>query len=204
MEEAENKSTGSAEAVQPDFLTTNATLQSGEQITMRPMRPDDVVGFTEYLTGLSPASRRRFGPHLHDQATAEAICAALAPTDILRMIGTVPHNGGERIISYILLKHGVWDGDRKRYEMLGIPLYPDTDSTLAPSVADDYQNQGVGSLMMEHLIQSAKKLGRQRIVLWGGVAEANLRAVHFYTKWGFRKVGEFDTGENNHDMILDL
>ncbi len=203
MEEVENKAPGSAEA-QPDFLTTSVTLQSGEQITMRPMRPDDVAQFTEYLTGLLPPSRRRFGPHLHDQATAEAICAALDPNDILRMIATVPHNGGERIISYILLKHGVLDGDQKRYEALGIPLHPDTDSTLAPSVADDYQNQGVGSLMMGHLIQSAKKLGRQRIVLWCGVAEANSRAVHFYTKWGFRKVGEFDTGENNYDMILDL
>jgi hypothetical protein len=42
------------------------------------------------------------------------------------------------------------------------------------------------------------------MVLWGGVQERNLRGVHYYTRWGFRKVGEFWTDKNNHDMIADL
>jgi len=187
-----------------DFLTAPSTLRSGERITMRPLRPDDAIRFSAYLAGLSAQTRSRYGPHPFDRATADTICSALDPTDILRMIATVPSAGDERIISYVLLKNGVLDQDRERYTALGIPLDPATDGTLAPSVADDYQDQGVGSTMMGHLLHVARAIGMKRIVLWLGVQATNERAVHFYTKWGFRKVGEFYTDKNNYDMILDL
>ena len=187
-----------------DFLTATASLRSGERITMRPLRPDDAVRFGAYLAGLSEQTRSRYGPHPFDQTTADSICAALDPADILRMVATVPRDGGERIISYVLLKRGVLEWDRERYAALGIPLAPATDGTLAPSVADDYQDQGVGSTMMGHVLNVARALGMKRIVLWLGVQATNERAVHFYTKWGFRKVGEFYTDKNNYDMILDL
>jgi ribosomal protein S18 acetylase RimI-like enzyme len=186
------------------FLSATAMLRSGEWITMRPLRPEDAIRFGAYLAGLSAQTRARYGPHPFDQATADAICAALDPADILRMVATVPSDGDERIISYVLLKNGVLDQDRERYTALGIPLNPATDGTLAPSVADDYQDQGVGSAMMGHLLQVARAIDMKRIVLWLGVQATNERAVHFYTKWGFRKVGEFYTDKNNYDMILDL
>ncbi|HZO87999.1 MAG TPA: GNAT family N-acetyltransferase [Chthonomonadaceae bacterium] len=192
------------DALAPELLTATARLPSGETMVMRPLRSDDAARFGEYLCGLSEQTRARYGPHPFDQATADAICAALDPTDILRMVATVPRDGGERIIAYILLKLGVRESDGRRYAALGLTLDPATDASLAPSVADDYQNRGVGSAMMRHLLQVARKLGRKRIVLWDGVQATNARAVHFYTKWGFRKVGEFYTGINNFDMILDL
>lgn len=192
----------------PEFLTASASLRSGERITMRPLRPDDAVRFGDYLSGLSQETRSRYGPHPFDQATADAICAALDPTDILRMVAvleqTGERNGEANILSYVLLKQGVLEDDRKRYEALGIPLDPATDCTLAPSVADAYQDQGIGSLMMRHLLKVAQALRLKRVVLWCGVQATNARAVHFYTKWGFRKVGEFYTDKNNFDMILDL
>jgi GNAT superfamily N-acetyltransferase len=197
-------STPSSETPLPDFLSTVASLPSGEQIIIRPLQGDDAARFGEYLLSLSAATRARYGPHPFGQATADAISATLDPTDILRMVATVPRKGEERLIAYILLKMGVLDSDRQRYENLGIPLDPTTDCTLAPSVADDYQNQGVGSVMMRHLLQVAARLGRKRVVLWAGVQATNDRAVHFYTRWGFRKVGEFFTDKNNFDMILDL
>jgi GNAT superfamily N-acetyltransferase len=187
-----------------DFLTATAALRSGERITMRPLRSDDAARFGAYLGGLSAQTPSRYGPHPYDHATADAISAALNPADILRMVATVPRDGGERIISYVLLKNGILEQDRERYEALGIPLDPATDGTLTPSVADDYQDLGVGSTMMGHILDAARVLGRKRIVLWLGVQATNERALHFYTKWGFRKVGEFYTDKNNYDMILDL
>src|SRR5207245_2263314 len=121
---------------------------------------------------------------------ANEICSTLDPTDILRMVAVLSYGGEERIIAYMLLKMGILEGDRQRYKNLGMALDPASDSTLAPSVADDFQNQGLGSLMMEHLLAIACVLGRKRTVLWAGVQATNDRAVHFYTKWGFRKVGE--------------
>ena len=84
-------------------------------------------------------------------------------------------------------------------------LHDETDCTLAPSVADAYQSQGLGSLMMQHLLGLLPRLGRQRMLLWGGVRADNPRAVHFYTKFGFQRVGDFEAGgTNNYDMIADL
>ncbi|MCX6379210.1 MAG: GNAT family N-acetyltransferase [Armatimonadetes bacterium] len=188
----------------PTSVYSVEALPSGEPVTLRPLQSDDSERFTEYVLNLSAETKSRYGPHPFDRATAEAICETLNPKEMLRMVATVSHNGEERIIAYVLLKMSVLDGDRKRYEILGIPLHSETDCTLAPSVADDYQNQGVGSVMMRHLLNLAPQLGRQRIVLWGGVQAPNERAVHFYTRWGFRKVGEFLTDKNNYDMILDL
>lgn len=187
-----------------DFLSASVVLPSGETAALRLLQSDDAVRLGKYLLGLSAETRARYGPHRFDQETANAICATLDPNEILRLVAVVPENGSERIVGYFLLKMGVWDGDRKRYEARNIPLHEDTDCTLAPSIADDYQNRGLGSLMMRHLLNLAPKLGQKRMVLWGGVQATNDRAVHFYTRWGFRKVGEFVNGRNNYDMILDL
>jgi diamine N-acetyltransferase len=184
-------------------LTAIAMLRSGEAMTMRPLRADDAARFAAYLGSLSEQTRARWGPHRFDPETAHRICGTLDATDILRVVGTIPGDEEERIIAYVLLKMGVWDDDRERYVNRGIPLDPASDATLAPSVADDYQNQGVGSLMMGHILEVAGALGRRRVVLWGGVQATNDRAVHFYTKWGFRNVGEFWTDKNNYDMIRE-
>jgi GNAT superfamily N-acetyltransferase len=73
-------------------------------------------------------------------------------------------------------------------------------------VADAFQNQGVGSLLMARLIQIARRLGCKRMVLLGGTQAANHRAVHFYQKHGFRTVGTFEwpAGCDNYDMLLEL
>ena len=56
----------------PEFLLASASLVSGEQIMMRPLRSDDAARFSDYLRGLSQATRARYGPHPFDQAAAEA------------------------------------------------------------------------------------------------------------------------------------
>jgi len=188
----------------PEFLTTTARLRAGEPLTLRPLHPDDADRLASYFSGLSADTRARYGPHPFDEQTARAICASLDPMDVLRMVASISNDGEEGLIAYALLKLGILEPDRQRYEKLGIRLDPESDGTLAPSVADDYQNQGVGSRMMQHILEVAPRLGRRRIVLWYGVQATNERAVHFYTKWGFRKVGEFYTDKNNYDMILDL
>jgi GNAT superfamily N-acetyltransferase len=185
-------------------LTTSARLRSGEPVTLRPLRAEDAVRLGEYFRWLSEETRARYGPHPFDQATADAICAALDPTDMLRMVAVTQESARERIIAYVLLKRGAWEADRERYAKLGIPLDPATVSALAPSVADDYQNQGVGALLVKHVLDISRALGEKRVVLWGGVQATNERGIYFYNKLGFRKVGEFFNDKNNHDMILDL
>lgn len=188
----------------PDYLTTQTITRTGEPLLIRPLQAEDAERLGVYFAGLSPESRSRYGPHAFDQETADAICANLEPHAMLRFVGVLSSEAEGDFVAYVLLRDGVLKGDSERYEKLGIPLHPETDCTLAPSVRDGYQNRGVGSLMMNHVLDSAKRLGYRRVVLWGGVQSTNLRAVHLYQKFGFVKVGEFYNGKDNDDMILDL
>jgi GNAT superfamily N-acetyltransferase len=191
-------------------LTAQAVLRSGERLQFRPIQRGDALLLGAFLQGLSGTTRSYWRPHPFDQETADRICADLNPAEMIPLVGTlgagVSHQSqtNETIAVYCMLKLGIRDADAQRYQALGIPLDPDTDATLAPCVADAYQNQGVGGLLMEHVFRVARADGRSRMVLWGGVQERNLRGVHYYTRWGFRKVGEFWTDKNNHDMIADL
>jgi len=191
--------------VHRDQVSSSAVLASGQRVYFCPLCADQAAELGAYFTGLSQATRRVYGPHPFDQETADSFCAALDSTDTLRMLTWVKEEGVERIVAYFVVKLGVRAGERRRYEALGLVLHGETDCTLAPSVADAYQSQGLGSLMLQHLLGLLPRLGRRRLLLWGGVHTDNPRAVHFYTKFGFRRVGEFKAGgTNNYDMIADL
>ena len=186
---------------QPDLVSSSEMLASGQQVYFRPLCANQAAELGAYFTGLSQAIRRVYGPHSFDQETADGFCAALDSAHTLRMLAWVE----EKIVAYFVVELGVRAGDRRRYDALGLALHDETDCTLAPSVADAYQSQGLGSLMMQHLLGLLPRLGRQRMLLWGGVRADNPRAVHFYTKFGFRRVGDFEAGgTNNYDMIADL
>jgi GNAT superfamily N-acetyltransferase len=189
----------------PAPFSKEIRLASGGPALLRPLQRGDAAVLGRYFLGLSEATRRMYGPHAFDQETADRICAELDSSQALRLLATLGSGETEQAIGYFILVFGVLEGDRKRYEKLGIALDQDSDCTLAPSVADAHQSAGLGSLMMEHLRWIARECGRQRMVLWGGVRQDNPRAVHFYRKFGFAEKGEFMVGEvNNYDMIAPL
>jgi len=71
----------------------------------------------------------------------------------------------------------------------------------------EYIGKGVGSALMKESIREGKERGFNS--LWLGVWEKNERAIKFYEKWGFKKVGEhvFMLGQdiqNDITMELDL
>jgi GNAT superfamily N-acetyltransferase len=168
--------------------------------------PQDAQILGQYFLGLSDATQQLYGPHPFDQATADALCAQIDYADTIRLIATIGAGDGEQVIAYFILILGAREEEQERYNSLGLPLDSRTDCTLAPSVADAFQNQGVGSAMMRHLILVARRLGRRRMVLFGGTYATNHRAIHFYQKYGFGKVGTFEhpQGVYNHDMLLEL
>jgi len=154
----------------------------------------------EYLNSLSAESRSRFGPHSFDRETIAAIC--LNPQAITKRHVA---ESGDRIIAYMLLQPGLLEADRNRYGSRNIFFDENTTITFAPSVADDFQNSGIGTKMFNVLLNEAKNKGYKTIVLWGGVQANNTRAVHFYEKHGFQHMGSFWHDEkDNHDMILLL
>ncbi len=74
-------------------------------------------------------------------------------------------------------------------------------------VCKEWIGTGVGGLLMQTCIQAARKLGGD--ALWLSVWQKNPRAIAFYKKWGFVKVGKniFQIGsdlQNDDFMQLDL
>ncbi|MCC7264054.1 MAG: GNAT family N-acetyltransferase [Candidatus Latescibacteria bacterium] len=189
----------------PALISKPIQLSSGEPALLRPLQRDDAHRLGPYFINLSAETRRLYAPHAFDQETADRICAELDSSQALRLLATRGSGAAEEVIGYFILVFGVHEGDRKRYEQLGIGLDGTTDCTLAPSVADVYQSTGLGSIMLEHLYQIARNCGRKRMVLWGGVRQDNPRAVHFYRRFGFVEKGQFPAGGvDNYDMIAPL
>jgi RimJ/RimL family protein N-acetyltransferase len=56
------------------------------------------------------------------------------------------------------------------------------------------------------MVEIARLFGQGRIILWGGVHAENLRAIKYYEKLGFERVGSFTTGDgiDCYDMMFKL
>ncbi len=190
----------------PHLAAAEFRLRSGETGLIRPLAASDGQRLGGYFTSLSAETRRRFGPHGLDQQTADDLCADIDVSQVLRMVAVLRGPSAEDVIAYFILMFGVTRWERERYAGQGITLEDARDCTLAPSVADAYQNVGLGGIVFSHVAAIARRLGRARMVLLGGTQVTNARAVHFYVKQGFRTIGAFEypDGVGNYDMLLEL
>ena len=175
------------------------TARNGDHFELRLLKPADLEMLSEYFLSLSDYTKMLYGPHPFDRETAEKLCVEEDPT-VLRLVTVERRDGRERICSYFILFLKLRPGDASRYP----DLPPEGVCSLAPSVRDDLQNTGLGSLVMAELVELARSLGMRRMILCGGVQARNVRGYHFYQKWGFTKVREFPTQLINYDMIREL
>ena len=186
--------------------TAEVVTPNGLHFVIRPLDSRDSLNLGAYFLSLSETTRNWYGPHPFDQTTADRLCAAIDPAHTIRFIGTLPHEG--QVVAYFILHLGVYQNEIKRYGRHKVKLNPQEDCLVAPSVADAYQNQGLGTLVMRHTIDVARHLGRRRMLLMGGVFIANQRAVHFYRKMGFQTLGTFAKPRRpdrpSYDMYLEI
>lgn len=76
------------------------------------------------------------------------------------------------------------------------------------TVAPEFQGQGYALLMLEALSQWAR--GRQAQWVWLEVRQSNVRAMHVYERYGYRRVGErknyypADPGQREHGIVMSL
>lgn len=153
----------------------------------------------DYLQKLSPESKGRFGPH---PFTKEGIIEKYQDEENYKLF--IAAFKDEEVIAYAIIKRGWINFDEQR--LLSYGLSPQfSDCTLAPSVADDWQSKGVGSVFLEYIIDHLKSIEHiKRIILWGGVQSTNKKAIGYYKKFGFKKLGDFEHNGNNFDMMLEL
>jgi GNAT superfamily N-acetyltransferase len=190
---------------QPD-LDGRAALRDGRAVAIRPLQSSDVEALTDFFAGLSAETRRLYAPHPFDQATARQLCASVGADPCTRFIVVLqPESARPSIIGYLILAPRASQADVERHGGL---LHTDRRAGIAPAVADAFQDQGVGSIMGRHVIACARDMGLGQLFLIGGVRAFTERAIHYYEKLGFRRVGEFWTRDPditlNYAMLLDL
>ncbi len=166
---------------------------------LRNVQPSDTLGLYGYLNSLSSESKSRFGPHSYDEQTVAAI------TDgVYQDIEGYVVEDSSQIIAYATIKKGFMPAEKFRFENYGVNLDDQVTYSFAPSVADKYQNKGIGSFLLKEILVNALPIGTSQLVLWGGVQALNQPAVNFYKKHGFSLLGEFEYMGMNYDMIKYL
>jgi GNAT superfamily N-acetyltransferase len=171
-----------------------------QQILLRRLNPDDFDKLSKYFQQLSSETVRRFGPHGFDK---KSIVDLFKNSD--EYIGYIAQDiETSEIIAYSIIKTGYLEHDCFRLQSYGLTLNNKTDCTFAPSVADAWQSLGVGNSLFHFTLSDLKSINIKRIILWGGVQADNYKAVNYYTKHGFRTLGEFEYNGRNYDMILEI
>lgn len=189
------------------YSTELIALKDGETITYRPLQETDTQQFGHFLESLSNETRKRFGAHPLTMQGAEDVCHSLNTKKVLRLIGV---NNKNEVVGYFILENSFPEDEKRRYLSYGIEIQDQVDCRIAPVITDSYQNKGLGSALMASTLKRAQFLRKRYVVLFGGTHATNERAIHFYEKFGFKKVGEFlskspdGTEINNFDMYLNF
>ncbi|MEV5704450.1 GNAT family N-acetyltransferase [Actinoallomurus sp. NPDC052274] len=191
-------------AEDPRVLTYRMNLSDGSTAVLRPLTHADTERLAVFLRGLSAESRRFSTFDGYGLAAARDLCAAIARYDKLRLV--LEDAAAETIIGLFELSLAITAGDLARYRAAGIRLTETTDCRFGPTLADAYQGRKVGTLAFPLVTEIVRRLGRTRIILWGGVLADNARAIRFYEKNGFQHIGSFTRpdGIRSLDMMLDL
>lgn len=194
-----------AVAEQPDLATYTVSLSDGQTVIYRPLLPSDVDLLTEFLESLSPRTRFFWKMDSYDRHKAQELCDAINRYDKFRMAAL-----SEGVPAHSMLasfEFAFWVGSElERFHKYGITLSEAYTCRFGPCVRDSYQNRGLGSVLMPPTLEIAHRFGMHHVVLWGGVVQENVLAIHFYRKHGFRIVGSFreSDGTDCYDMLLDL
>jgi ribosomal protein S18 acetylase RimI-like enzyme len=167
--------------------------------TIRLLQQTDFLALLNYYDGLSPASKNRFAPHVFDPNTLAKMFVD-QPEVFIAYIGL--HEPDNKIIAYTVLRQGIPSHDAARYLSYGLQPDEHSDCLLAPSVADNCQGMGLGTLMLKKILDDLRHTNILRIFLWGGVQATNTRAINFYQKHQFSTLGRFEHYGQNIDMML--
>ncbi|MEV4275136.1 GNAT family N-acetyltransferase [Actinoplanes xinjiangensis] len=175
-------------AADPSPLTRTITVD-GVGLTVRALLPGDERALVAFLAGLSATSRRFWhGDTGHETAAADWI-EAIGRYDKLRLVAV----DGEDLAGVVDLSLSLPDGfEITRYAQAGIRLDPQRTARFGPCVADAWQGRGLADALIAPAWDAIRLLGRDVVVLFGGVHTDNVRARRFYRRHGFTGVGDVD------------
>jgi diamine N-acetyltransferase len=170
------------------------------EVKLRELHFEDLEKLVGYLQNLNPETKSRFGPHGFELEALKQLF--MDPEQFFGFIAEEISSGN--IVAYSVIKKGILEHDRFRIESYGLQLDTETDCTFAPSVADKWQSQGLGNALFHFVLNKLKLKSFKRIILWGGVQANNEKALNFYNKNGFIRLGGFEYNGWNYDMVKEI
>ena len=171
----------------PDYPRWTEVLRDHSQVLIRPVRKDDAAEERAFIEALSPQSRR------------------------YRFLGEVRQPSNEMIekftnMDYIHdLAFAAVVHDDSRDKFVGVSRYSTsadgTECECAVTVLDDWQNKGLGVILMRHLIDVARSRGIKR--MWSLDSAENLEMSELAHFLGFqRKHDPDDSTQVIHNLWL--
>jgi RimJ/RimL family protein N-acetyltransferase len=146
--------------------------KTGETIHFRPEQASD----TEMLWGMFSTLSEATVSNLIPPFTRERVEGWTRNIDYNKVLAIVAVTGDERIVATASLQFNPQEVLRHNAE-LGITVH------------DSYQNRGIGTALLSHLLGIAKERGIKKVHLT--VRIDNERAIRLYSKFGFKTEGTF-------------
>ncbi|MHA2203744.1 MAG: N-acetyltransferase family protein, partial [Candidatus Hodarchaeales archaeon] len=161
----------------PDYWIKNVTLTDGTKVLLRPEKKSDLTMLKSMFQSLSDNSKRLLTAEIAEERI-EGWITNLDYEIALPIVSVVQDpNGQERIISAASLEF-YKSTSYKHKTVFGITVH------------DDYQNQGLGTIVTQHMIEIARRMGLKKMYL--RVQTDNERAIHVYKKCGFHIEGRLE------------
>jgi len=153
----------------PSEWKTEFTAKNGAKVVFRPELFGDLEMLWEMFSTLLEDSISNLLPPI-TRERVESWIENIDYNEVLPIVALVADEGKQRIVGSGILRFNEQEALLHNAE-LGL------------SVHDDYQNLGIGTALLAHLIGIAKKKKLVKIFLH--VRTANDRAIHVYKKAGF-------------------
>jgi acetyltransferase len=158
----------------PAELESTLVLAGGEQLLLRPIRPEDAALESAFVAGLAPQTRRlRFASPL--PGLTPEMLARFTQIDYDREMALLALAGGGGPMVAVARYVRLPDGGSAEFAIV---------------VADEWQNRGVGRALLRRLAQVARERGVARLV--GQVLAANRAMVELCTRLGMRVEAQRD------------
>lgn len=171
----------------PEYPRWSETLRDGRHVVIRPITPQDARAERAFIESLSLQARRfRFlGQARHP---SEQLIERLTDIDYVHevaFVAVVADDSREKIVGV-----GRYSTDRQG-----------TACECAVTVGDEWQNLGLGTLLMRHLIEVARARGIRR--MFSIDSAENIRMLDLAKFLGFdTRVDPDDSSQVIHELIL--
>ena len=171
---------------------------SSELVTIRSVQPADLNALSEFYFKMPKDVRNKFQPHPFEIEKLREIYHSH-----YRYKGYIALCQNH-IVGYVVVYSGHFDHDINRISTYSIHPDHQTDCQFAPLVSPNHHGQGIGQKLFDFAKKELNQKGILRIFLWGGVKADNYKAIRYYEKLGFTRIGSFEYHGWNHDMVYRM